>query len=59
MLSEKRTGRTKEEARMRAMAALKERCWRECWRDNIELPVEKETVTEVGGMFEVEVYVVG
>lgn len=55
MLKEKRTGRTREEAREAALSALKERCWKECWRDSIELPVVRETVVEVGGLFEVEI----
>lgn len=55
MFKEKRTGRTKEEARKKALEALKERCWRECWKENIDLPVVRETVVEIGGMFEVEI----
>lgn len=54
-MKEKRVGRSREEARMRAEEALKERLWEECWREEIELPVKRETVVEVGGMFEVEI----
>lgn len=55
MLKEKRIGRTVDEAWEAAMNALKERLWRECWRDNIELPVKRMDATEVGGMYEVEI----
>lgn len=57
MLKEKRTGRTVDEAWNAAMNALKDRLWKECWRDNIELPVKRMNVTEVAGMYEVEIEV--
>lgn len=57
MLSEKRVGRTREEARERAMEALKERLWREVWRESVELEVKRESVVEIGGLFEVEIEV--
>lgn len=55
MYKEKRAGKSIEEARERAMEALKERLWKEAWKDEVELPDVRETVVEIGGMFEVEV----
>ncbi len=48
-------GRSRKEARKRAEEMLKERLWRECWKEEIELPVKKEKVVEVDGIFEVEI----
>ena len=48
-------GRSREEARKRAEEMLKERLWRECWKENVDLPVKKERVVEVEGMFEIEI----
>ena len=50
-------GRSEDQARERALAALKERLWRECWRDAVELDAEDVSVVEVDGVFEVEVKV--
>lgn len=55
MYKEKRAGKSIEEARERAMEALKERLWKDAWKDEVELPDVRETVVEIGGMFEVEV----
>lgn len=57
MYKQKGVGKSREEARRKAEEALKERLWRECWKDEIELQGERETVVEVGGMFEVEIEV--
>lgn len=46
-----------EEARKRAEEALKERLWKEVWKEEIELPVKSEKVIEVEGMFEIEIEV--
>ena len=48
-------GRSREEARMRAEEMLKERLWREVWKECVDLPVKKEKVVEVDGIFEVEI----
>lgn len=53
----KGVGRSREEARKRAEEMLKERLWRECWKDEIELPVKGEEVVEIEGMFEIEIEV--
>lgn len=50
-------GRSREEARKRAEEMLKERLWREVWKENVELPVKEEKVVEDEGMFEVEIEV--
>lgn len=55
MYSEKRTGKTIEEARKAALEALKERLWRECWREEIVLVVRSEKVHKVGETYEVEI----
>lgn len=57
MYKAKAVGRSREEARRRAEEALKERLWRECWREEVELAVKKEEVVEVSGMYEVEIEV--
>lgn len=57
MYKQKGVGRSREEARRRAEEALKERLWRECWREEVELAVKKEEVVEVAGMYEVEIEV--
>ena len=44
-----------EQARERALEALKERLWRECWKGEIELPVRRERVVEEDGIFEIEI----
>jgi hypothetical protein len=54
MYKQKGVGKSREEARRRAEEALKERLWRECWKDEIEL----QGVSEMGrerenGEFEV------
>lgn len=51
----KGVGRSREEARRKAEAELKERLWEEVWKEEIELPVKSEEVVEVEGMFEVEI----
>ncbi len=56
-MREIRIGKTREEARSAAMEALKERLWKECWKDEIELPVKEERVSMEGGMFKVELTV--
>ena len=48
-------GRSREEARRRAEEMLKERLWREVWKECVDLPVKKEKVVEVDGIFEVEI----
>ena len=48
-------GRSREEARRRAEEMLKERLWREVWKDCVDLVVKKEKVVEVDGIFEVEI----
>ena len=49
-------GRSKAEARQKADEALKERLWKECWKDEVEVPRDAvERVVEVNGMFEVTV----
>ena len=48
-------GRSREEARKRAEEALKERLWREVWKEEIELPVKEVRVAEIDGMFEIDV----
>lgn len=48
-------GRSREEARKRAEEMLKERLWRECWKEEIELPVKEVRVAEIDGMFEIEI----
>lgn len=48
-------GNSEEQARERAMEALKERLWRECWKGEIELPVKRERVVEEDGIFEIEI----
>lgn len=48
-------GRSREEARRRAEEMLKERLWREVWKECVELPVRNEKVVEVDGIFEVEI----
>lgn len=50
-------GRSREEARRRAEEMLKERLWREVWKECVDLPVKKEKVMEVDGIFEVEIEV--
>lgn len=54
MYKQKGVGRSREEARRRAEEALKERLWRECWKDEIELQGVREEQRElVDGKFEV------
>lgn len=54
MYKAKAVGSTREEARMRAEEALKERLWRECWKDEIELQGVSEMGRELeNGEFEV------
>ncbi len=53
----KGVGRSVEEARKRAEEMLKERLWRECWKDEIELPVKEEKIVEEDGIFEIEIEV--
>ena len=48
-------GMSREEARRRAEEMLKERLWREVWKECVDLPVKKEKVVEVDGIFEVEI----
>lgn len=48
-------GRTEEEARERAIDALKDRLWEEVWKDEIQLPVKREKVDEEDGIFVVTV----
>lgn len=48
-------GRSREEARKRAEEALKERLWREVWKECIDLPVKEVRVAEIDGMFEIDV----
>lgn len=48
-------GRSREEARSRAEEMLKERLWRDVWKDCVDLVVKKEKVVEVDGIFEVEI----
>ena len=56
MYKETGVGRSKAEARQKADEALKERLWKEVWKDNVEVPREAvETVVEVNGMFEVTI----
>jgi hypothetical protein len=57
MYKEKGTGRSKEEARRRAEEALKERLWRECWKEAIEVPRDavEHVVAIEGGLFEVTI----
>ena len=44
-----------EEARSRALGALKDQLWRDCWREEIDLPDVRESVVEEDGVFEVTV----
>lgn len=44
-----------EEARSRALGELKDQLWRDCWREEIELPDVRESVVEWDGVFEVRV----
>ena len=54
MYKQKGVGKSREEARRRAEEALKERLWRECWKDEIELQVVSEMGRELeNGEFEV------
>lgn len=54
MYKQKGVGRSREEARRRAEEALKERLWRECWKDEIELQGVSEMGRELeNGEFEV------
>ena len=54
MYREKGVGNSKEEARERAMEALKERLWKECWKGEIEMPGVKEESRDLeNGKFEV------
>lgn len=54
MYKAKAVGGSREEARRRAEEALKERLWRECWKDEIELQGAREEQRElVDGKFEV------
>lgn len=47
-------GHSKEEALERALKALKDQLWEECWRDEIELTgVSHRVVHRDGGVFEV------
>lgn len=56
MYKETGVGRSKAEARQKADEALKERLWKEVWKDNVEVPGNVvETVVEVNGMFEVTI----
>ncbi len=56
MYKETGVGRSKAEARHKAEEALKERLWKEVWKDNIEVPRDAvECVVEVNGMFEVTI----
>ena len=57
MYKETGVGRSKAEARKKAEEALKERLWKEVWKDNVEVPREAvECVVEVGeGLFEVTI----
>ena len=57
MYKEKGTGKSKEEARRRAEDALKERLWRECWKEEIEVPRDAVVHVEAieGGLFEVTI----
>lgn len=56
MYKETGVGRSKAEARHKAEEALKERLWREVWKDVIEVPGEvRESVVEVCGMYEVTI----
>ena len=55
MYSEKKTGKTVEEARRAALEALKERLWTECWKEEIVLVVRSEKVQKVGETYEVEI----
>lgn len=57
MYKEKAVGKSKEEARKKAEEALKERLWKECWRESVELRVSREEAVEVCGMWEVELEV--
>lgn len=48
MYKETGVGKSKEEARRKAEEALKERLWREVWKDNVDVPREAvESVVEV------------
>lgn len=55
MYRQKGIGKSEAEARERALEALKERLWRECWKGEIELPVRRERVVEKDGIFEIEI----
>lgn len=55
MYKVKGVGNSEEEARTRAVEALKERLWREVWCESVELELKGEVVTEVAGLFEVEI----
>ena len=56
MYKETGVGRSKAEARHKADEALKERLWKEVWKDNVEVPRDVvETVVEVNGIFEVTI----
>jgi len=56
MYKETGVGRSKAEARHKAEEAMKERLWKEAWKDEIELPRSAvESVREVEGMFEVTI----
>lgn len=50
-------GRSKEDARKRAEEALKERLWKECWKNEVEIDVEEVSSVEVGGIYEVTIKV--
>ena len=51
------TGRSKAEARRKAEEALKERLWKECWKNEVEIDVEEVSSVEVGGIYEVTIKV--
>jgi len=55
MYREKAIGRNKEEALEAAMDALKERLWRECWKEEIDLPGVKVVEREVESGIEITV----
>lgn len=50
-------GRSKADARKRAEEALKERLWKECWKNEVEIDVEEVSSVEVGGIYEVTIKV--
>lgn len=57
MYKETGVGRSKAEARQKAEEALKERLWKECWKNEVEIDVEEVSSVEVGGIYEVTIKV--